>query len=107
MLFRVWESVNSYNFDERMLYFLAQLAEMHVDPNVSNPARLEELPDDARTEGEGRPNWPKDDLKRSDPWEGIYKDVGIFTDEEWNLIMVKCLASMGLYFCNKKLRLCS
>ena len=107
MLFRVWESVNSYNFDERMLYFLAQLAEMHVDPNVSNPARLEELPDDARTEGEGRPNWPKDDLKRNNPWEGIYKDVGIFTDEEWNLIMVKCLASMGLYFCNKKLRLCS
>ena len=107
MLFRVWESVNSYNFDERMLYFLAQLAEMHVDPNVSNPARLEELPADARTEGEDRPNWPKDDLKRSDPWEGIYKDVGIFTDEEWNLVMVKCLASMGLYFYNKKLRLCS
>lgn len=95
MLFRVWESVNSYNYDERMLYFLAQLSEMHVDPNLSNPARLTELPDDARTEGEDRPNWPKDDLKHTGPWEGMYKDVGIFTEEEWNLIMVKCLASMG------------
>lgn len=95
MLFRVWESVNSYNYDERMLYFLAQLSEMHVDPNLSNPARLTELPDDARTEGEDRPNWPKDDLKHTGPWEGMFKDVGIFTEEEWNLIMVKCLASMG------------
>lgn len=95
MLFRVWESVNSYNYDERMLYFLAQLSEMHVDPNLSNPVRLTELPDDARTEGEDRPNWPKDDLKHTGPWEGMYKDVGIFTEEEWNLIMVKCLASMG------------
>ena len=37
MLFRIWESVNSYNFDERMLGFLAQLSVMHVDPSVSDP----------------------------------------------------------------------
>ena len=95
MLFRVWESVNSYQFDERMLYFMAQLAEMHVDPEVSNPAKIEELPNDARSEGEGRPNWPKDDLRHEDPWSGIYKDVGIFSEDEWHFIMVKCLASMG------------
>lgn len=98
MLFRLWESVNSYNFDERMLNFLAQLAEMHVDPSVSDPVRIETLPDDARSEDEGRPNWPKDDLKQGGPWQGIHKDVGIFTEEEWSLIMVKCLASMGLSF---------
>lgn len=81
-----------------MLNFLAQLAEMHVDPKVSDPARIEELPDDARTEDEGRPNWNKDDLKHSGPWQGIQKDVGIFSEEEWSLIMVKCLASMGMLF---------
>ena len=98
MLFRMWESVNSYNYDDRMLSFLAQLAEMHVDPSVSDPARIESIPDDARSEDEGRPNWAKDDLKHSDPWHGIYKDVGIFTEDEWSFIMVKCLASMGLFF---------
>lgn len=95
MLFRIWESVNSYNFDERMLSFLASLAELHVDPTVSDPARIESLPDDERSEDEGRPNWRKDDLKTSGMWHGIHKDVGIFTEDEWNLIMVKCLASMG------------
>ena len=96
MLFRVWESVNSYNFDERMLSFLASLAELHVDPTVSDPARIESLPDDERSEDEGRPNWHKDDLKSGGLWHGIHKDVGIFTEDEWNLIMVKCLASMGM-----------
>ncbi|KAH8120571.1 ARM repeat-containing protein [Phellopilus nigrolimitatus] len=96
MLFRMWESMNTYNYDERMLYFLAQLAELHVDPSVSDPAKVEELPDDARSEDEGRPNWPKDDLKHEGPWNGIQKDVGIFTEEEWSWIMVKCLASMEI-----------
>lgn len=95
MLFRMWEAVNSYNYDERMLNFLAQLAEMHVDPSVSDPKRIETLPDDAVSEDEGRPNWPKDDLNYNGSWNGIYKDVGIFSEDEWSLIMVKCLASMG------------
>ena len=97
MLFRTWESVNSYTYDERMLYFLSQLAELHIDPTVSNPARIEELPDDARSEDEFRPNWSKSDLQHNGAWEGIYKDVGIFAEDEWNFLMVKCLASMGLF----------
>ncbi|KAI5124439.1 hypothetical protein M0805_008323 [Coniferiporia weirii] len=96
MLFRVWESMNSYNFDERMLHFLAQLAEKHVDPSVSDPENITDLPDDARSEDEGRPNWSTEDLKQDGPWQGIHKDVGIFTENEWNLIMVKCLASMEI-----------
>lgn len=99
MIFRMWGSFNSYVYDERMLAFLAQLAEMHVDPTVSDPKNIDELPDDAVSEGEGRPNWPKDDLKHQGPWTGLYQDVGIFTEDEWNLIMVKCLASMGLLLC--------
>jgi hypothetical protein len=95
MLFRLWESINSYMYDERMLQFLAQLAEMHVEPAISDPKKIDEIPDDARSENEGRPNWSKDDLNSTGLWTGIFKDVGIFTDYDWHFIMCKCLASMG------------
>lgn len=97
LLFRLWESVNSYSYDERMLQFLSRLSILHVDPTASDPRRLEELPDDERSEDEGRPNWNKDDLEHRPKfrWAGLYKDVGIYTEREWNLIMCKCLASMG------------
>ncbi|KAI0257360.1 hypothetical protein BJV78DRAFT_1277900 [Lactifluus subvellereus] len=96
MLFRLWESVNSYTFDERMLQFLAQLAEMHLDPSISDPKRIDEIPDDARSDNEGRPNWAKNDLSSTGPWTGIYNDVGVFTDYDWHFIMCKCLASMDI-----------
>jgi hypothetical protein len=98
MLFRLWESVNSYLFDERMLQFLAQLSEMHLDPTISDPKRIDEISDDARSENEGRPNWAKNDLSSTGLWAGIYKDVGIFAEYDWHFIMCKCLASMGWCF---------
>ncbi|KAJ7071321.1 hypothetical protein C8F01DRAFT_1216892 [Mycena amicta] len=73
MLFRIWESVNSFQFDERMLDFLANVAELHVAADVSDPRHLTELPDDARSE-----------------------DVGIFTQHNWELFMFKCLHSMEI-----------
>lgn len=101
MLFKVWESVNSYMYDERMLHFLAKLAEMHVAPHESDPRTIREVPDDVRSQGEGRPEWASDpELSPSAPWLGIYKDVGIFTEHEWDLLMCKVLASMGR-FCDK------
>ncbi|KAH9982676.1 hypothetical protein BGW80DRAFT_1433981 [Lactifluus volemus] len=96
MLFRLWESVNSYLFDERMLQFLAQLSEMHLDPTISDPKRIDEISDDARSENEGRPNWAKNDLSSTGLWAGIYKDVGIFAEYDWHFIMCKCLASMEI-----------
>ena len=99
MLFRMWESINSYMYDERMLDFLSKLTEMHVSPEVSDPRRISELPDDERSEDEGRPNWSGggvSNLPDTSTWRGIYKDVGIFTEHEWHLIMCKCLASMGM-----------
>ncbi|KAG8908485.1 hypothetical protein FRB99_005843 [Tulasnella sp. 403] len=134
MMMRLWASINSYMFDERHFAILSQLAEMHIDPTVSDPARLDEIPDDARIdetgniETEPRLRWnregtpvvnkpnglkhkPQDRRKLGihdcfggpevkpthdkEPWRGIYKDIGIFTQEEWDLIMCKCLASMG------------
>ncbi|KAJ6574791.1 hypothetical protein B0H19DRAFT_1254444 [Mycena capillaripes] len=96
MLFRVWESINSYMFDERMLDFLASLVEIHVASDVSDPRKASELPDDAKSEGEGRPQWSEDDLNATGTWPGIYKDVGVFTEHEWSLLMCKCINSMEI-----------
>ncbi|KAK0473258.1 hypothetical protein IW261DRAFT_1553160 [Armillaria novae-zelandiae] len=96
MLFRMWESINSYVYDDRMLHFLSKLTEMHVSPDVSDPRKLTEIPDDERSEGEQRPRWSREDLKEDAAWQGIYKDVGIFTEHEWGLLMCKCLASMEI-----------
>ncbi|KAH7104159.1 hypothetical protein BKA62DRAFT_635182 [Auriculariales sp. MPI-PUGE-AT-0066] len=96
MLFRLWESINSYTYDERMLSFLSHLAEMHVDPAQSDPKLIDEIPDDALGEGGERVRFDQSDLKSNYLWSGIVKDVGIFTNEEWKLIMCKCLASMEI-----------
>ena len=79
------------------MYFLAQLAEMHVDPTVSDPKRIQEIPDDARDPNEPQARWNKDDIPPYEAWKGINKEVGIFSEEEWNTIMCKCLASMGSF----------
>lgn len=95
MLFRTWEAVNSYMFDDRMLQFLAKLTEIHLDPSVSDPKKIGQIPDDEVSPGEGRPQWPRDDLKEPSHWTGIFSDVGIFSEHDWHLVMCKCLASMG------------
>lgn len=84
-------------FDDRMLHFLSRLAEIHVDPTVSDPQRIKEIPDDARSDDEGRPDWSKQDLETKWDWSGLYQDVGIFTDHDWHFIMAKCLVSMGAH----------
>ncbi|KAJ7225820.1 hypothetical protein GGX14DRAFT_422501 [Mycena pura] len=97
MLFRLWESINSYAFDERMLEFLANIAELHVASDVSDPRHIADLPDDAKSEGESRPEWSDEDLAPTgSSWPGIYKDVGIFTDHDWSLLMCKCINSMEI-----------
>ena len=97
-MFRLWNSINSYMFDDRMLEFLSQLAEMHVDPNVSDPERITSIPDDAKGLNEERVKWDRSDLHHNGLWMGIRKDVGIFTEDEWGMIMCKTLSSMGLSF---------
>ncbi|KXN83586.1 Proteasome activator complex subunit 4 [Leucoagaricus sp. SymC.cos] len=97
MLLRVWESMNSYKYDERMLHLVSRLSEMHVVPEVSDPKKIAQIQDDAISEGETRPNWSKNNSQKDESyWPGLYKDVGIFTEHEWNLLMCKCLASMEI-----------
>jgi len=98
-MMRLWKSINSYMYDERQLALLSQLAEMHMDPSISDPARINDIPDDALEPGEERVRWKADEDMGGDsakPWRGIYKDVGIFSSEEWDFILCKCLGSMGL-----------
>lgn len=95
MLFRVWESINSWSYDERMLGFLSKLSEMHVDPMVSDPKRIDEIPYDS---GDPPPKVSRETRDPDGPWQGLYKSVGIFSDDEWSIIMCKCLASMGWFF---------
>jgi proteasome activator subunit 4 len=95
-LFRLWEPVNSKMYASRMINFLAKLAELHVDPTVSDPARIKDVPDDALRPCESRINWDKSDLASYGSWKGIFKDVGIFTDEQWNILMCYTLSSMGM-----------
>ncbi|KAF9535513.1 hypothetical protein CPB83DRAFT_841889 [Crepidotus variabilis] len=96
VFFRLWESINSYMYDERMLQFFARLTEMHMNPDISNPKKIVQLPDDALSEGEGRPDWDLNEANGTGPWQGLYKDVGIFSEHEWHFIMCKCLASMEI-----------
>lgn len=98
MLFRMWESINSWSYDERMLGFLSKLAEMHVDPSISDPKGIDEIPYDS---GDPPPDvrWVRP--HPDGPWQGLYKSVGIFSDDEWSTIMCKCLASMGWYLLHR------
>ncbi|KZT61305.1 hypothetical protein CALCODRAFT_514830 [Calocera cornea HHB12733] len=95
MIFKLWEAFNSNVWDARTFQILSQLAELHVDPTVSDPKRVREIPDDVREEGAERVVWEKEPAPKG-AWRGIYKDVGIFDDEQWNFMMIKCLATMSI-----------
>lgn len=68
---------------------------MHVNPEVSNPKKIAEIPDDEKSLDEGRQDWSEREFADQHVWQGLYKDVGIFTEHDWNFLMCKCLASMG------------
>ena len=40
MMFKLGESIASATFDDQMLDLLSRLAEVHVDPSISDPAKL-------------------------------------------------------------------
>lgn len=95
-LFVLWRSINSYMYDSRMIPFLSKLCIMHVDPTVSDPAKLSEIPDDARGEKQDMP-WDKSSVHTPSPWPGLWSDIGIFTEDQWQMLMCKLLLTMGKY----------
>lgn len=114
-VFRFSATFNSGTWDDQMLDLLSRLAELHTDPSVSDPIRLspdyayENLPE----EDESAPEWTPETVGLSEngsssaslrldhhlidvdgEWPGIWKDVGIFTEEEFRGIMTTCLKTM-------------
>jgi len=77
-----------------MLDLLARVAEMHVeDPRISSKQSLQETgihADDYKPEEAATSNGA------SEPEEGLWSEVGIFTEQQFALIMTKCLRSAGL-----------
>jgi proteasome activator subunit 4 len=96
-MFTFWESFKSSTYDDQWLELCARLAEEHVDPHLSHPRVVDELKKAAEQQ---EPPCDKDETEvipvpTEDYWQGIRKDVGIFTDVQFSFIMSKCLRTMG------------
>ncbi|CED83025.1 Uncharacterized conserved protein [Phaffia rhodozyma] len=126
MMFKLSQAFNSATFDDQMLDLLARLSELHSNPAVSDPALLsptyqyttnpdeeegdeEELAlradelEGEETEivalgenGATKGSHSMDIDENESEWTGIYKDVGIFSEDEWKGIMTLCLKSMSV-----------
>ncbi|PWN54156.1 hypothetical protein IE53DRAFT_24314 [Violaceomyces palustris] len=103
-MFRLWESFTSSLFDDQMLDLLARLAELHVsDPSISSEAATFEA--GSETDPELRPESKvtpsvvalgNSDERKGRGGPGLWKETGIFTDQQYAMIMTKCLRSAGL-----------
>lgn len=71
VLFKLWEAFNSSIIDDRLLDLAGDLAEEHVSGKSGNAGV------------EGGAEW---------------KDVGIWTQSEWTMLIGKGLGSMSEYF---------
>jgi len=104
-MFRLWQSFSSSLFDDQMLDLLARLAELHVaDPSASSSAARRKVACQADwVEGIGKGKRREVDETRAaedeeieEDYAGLWSDVGIFTSEQFALMMTKCLRSMGV-----------
>lgn len=94
-VFCLWESFNSSVWDSKWLDLMSRLAEIHLDAKASHPDRVDLLRNFEQS-------WPepasdmvsKISQMRNIPWQGIRKDVGIFSMLQWNSMMAKALKMM-------------
>lgn len=70
MLFTIWEAFNSLVIDDRLIEFMGDLAEEHVSGTSGVFGE------------EGGARW---------------RDVGIWSEDQWTLLMSKCLSSLSNY----------
>jgi proteasome activator subunit 4 len=67
-------------------------------------SRLLDVAGEVTEDEDGINYWPKPDLmppeqETADPnWHGVRKDIGIFTEQEFEFLMSKCLRSLSQYF---------
>lgn len=115
MIFTFSSSFNSATFDDQMLDLFARLVEAHTDPSKSHPERLQPSyvytssdSDDTEEDqtGDGGNSTETQALgdngsdEADEPplegdWQGIFRDVGIFSEEEFRVLMTLALKSMG------------
>ena len=132
-MFKLWDGINSGLYDEQMLdlrkfnrghkqekanqhertkhpllCIVANLSKIHLNPSLSSPKRLEDIPksmvnevpedevlhdgDEMDLDGEEA----EEDVTNKDAgWQGIRKDIGILTESEFQTVMTKCLRAMS------------
>lgn len=116
-IFKLWEAFHSGIWDEQWLDTVERLAVKHLDPGESDPKVVVELREKARERGEfvdGEEGGRVEDMLADEAvegdvemdgqeegqegeWQGIRKDVGIFTEQQFAFIMTKCLRAMGAF----------
>ena len=69
-IFKLWEAFNSSLLDDRLIEFMGELSEEHVAGTIGNVGV------------EGGAQW---------------KDVGIWSETEWTVLMGKALGSMSTF----------
>jgi proteasome activator subunit 4 len=69
-IFKLWEAFNSSLLDDRLIEFMGELSEEHVAGTIGNVGV------------EGGAQW---------------KDVGIWSETEWTVLMGKVLGSMSTF----------
>ena len=73
----------------------------HAKALRAHKSRLLDVAGEVEEDDDGLNYWAKPDLlpppvSQADPkWQGIRKDIGIFTDQEFEFIMSKCLRSLS------------
>ncbi|KAK4048054.1 Proteasome activator BLM10 [Microbotryomycetes sp. JL221] len=116
-VFKLWQGgFNSGIWDEQWLDFVDRLARLHLDPARSDPDIIDELRQIAKEKGEfieervkvehmleprtetapAAADYLLGGAKATAQWNGIRKDVGIFSEEQFAFIMTKCLRAMGV-----------
>lgn len=92
-VFRLWATFQSESWDEQWLDLLARLSCKHIDPNASDP-RLSDLLK-AVSSGQEYSEALSEVLEKygqdSFEWIGLRKDVGIYTEKQWSIIMAQCI----------------
>jgi proteasome activator subunit 4 len=68
-IFKLWEAFNSSLLDDRLIEFMGELSEEHVTGTIGN-------------DGVDGAQW---------------KDVGIWSETEWTVLMAKVLGSMSTF----------
>lgn len=69
-IFKIWEAFNSSLLDDRLIEFMGELSEEHVAGIAGNAG------------AEGGAQW---------------KDIGIWSETEWTVLMGKALGSMSTF----------